>query len=287
MVLKRASAPAGAAFRMNTMPSLPPSRDWSAIDWSKTADAARDWIAVLPLAATEQHGPHLPNSTDVVIARAYLAAVRASLDADVPAIFLPVEEVGISTEHTNYPGTLTLSPEAAMHQWRAIGETVARRGMRKLVMVTSHGGNSAAMDLVALDLRARLGLLVITTGWHRFGYPDGLFDRDEMRHGIHGGAIETAIMLAAAPDTVRMDKAGNFVPTTLAMAREFRWLNAMRPAPFAWMMEDLHPSGAAGNATLATADKGRALIAHGARGFCELLAEVAAFDMARLGSKPA
>jgi creatinine amidohydrolase len=265
--------------------NLPPSRFWSDIPWPDFADGrAAQWIAVLPLAATEQHGPHLPLATDVVIAQAYLAAVHASLPASVPAVFLPIEEIGISTEHTNFPGTLSLTPEAALAQWRAIGESVARTGIRKLVMVTSHGGNSAAMDLVALDLRARLGMLVVTTGWHRFGYPANLFDRDEMRHGIHGGAIETAIMLAAAPDQVDMGKAADFVPASRAMADEFRWLNTLRPAPFAWMMEDLHPSGAAGNATRATADKGRALIAHGARGFCELLGEMQAFDLARFGS---
>ncbi|TAK48646.1 MAG: creatininase family protein [Xanthobacteraceae bacterium] len=264
--------------------STPPSRIWSDIHWPQLADgAAADWIAVLPLAATEQHGPHLPLATDIVIARAYLSAVQAMLPAHVPAVFLPLEEIGISIEHTGYPGTLTLSPAVAMDGWRAIGESVARAGVRKLVMVTSHGGNSAAMDLVALDLRARLGMLVVTTGWHRFGQPDGLLPADEIRHGIHGGAIETSIMLAADPDTVRTDRIADFVPASLAMAREFRWLNTLRPAPFAWMMQDLNRHGAAGNATLASAEKGRALIAHGAQGFCELLQEVNAFDLARLG----
>ena len=81
----------------------------------------------------------------------------------------------------------------------AIGESVARAGIRKLVMVTSHGGNSAAMSLVAQDLRAHHGLLVVTTSWSRFGAPDGLFSAEELRHGIHGGAVETSIMLARYP----------------------------------------------------------------------------------------
>src|SRR5436305_1030499 len=159
------------------MPSLiVPPRDWTAIPWPELAqqDAAR-WIAVLPLAATEQHGPHLPLRTDVLIAEAYLARVRQLLPSNVPATFLPVEEIGISTEHTDYPGTLTLPAETALRKWTTTGEAIARAGIRKLVMVSSHGGNSAAMSIVAQVLRARCGLLAVTTGWSRFGAPDGLF----------------------------------------------------------------------------------------------------------------
>src|SRR3981081_683066 len=182
------------------MTSTLPPRDWTDIHWPAIAAAepAR-WIAVLPLAATEQHGPHLPVGTDVMIAQAYLARVRELLAGHIPATFLPIQPVGISTEHVHYPGTLTLPAEIALKSWIALGESVARAGIKKLVMVTSHGGNSAAMTLVAQDLRARHGLLVVTTSWSRFGTPDGLFSGDELRHGIHGGAVETSIMLARYP----------------------------------------------------------------------------------------
>src|ERR1051326_3209031 len=149
------------------MPSLTtPPRDWTAIHWPDVAeqDAAR-WIAVLPLAATEQHGPHLPLRTDVLIAQAFLTRVRELLPPHVPATFLPVEEVGISTEHIDYPGTLTLTPGQALGNWIATGESVARAGIKKLVMVSSHGGNGAAMTIVAQELRAKHGLLAVTTGW--------------------------------------------------------------------------------------------------------------------------
>src|SRR4051794_26648867 len=160
---------------------MTPPRDWTAIHWPDVAreDAAR-WIAVLPLAATEQHGPHLPLRTDVLIAQAFLARVRELLPARIPATFLSVEEIGISTEHTDYPGTLTLSAGEALRSWTAIGENVARTGIKKLVMVSSHGGNSAAMTIVAQELRAKHGLLAVTTGWSRFGAPDGLFTPDEL-----------------------------------------------------------------------------------------------------------
>ena len=269
------------------MTSLLPPRDWAEIDWPSisSADAAR-WIAVLPLAATEQHGPHLPLETDVMIGEAYLARVRELLPPGVPAAFLPVQPVGISTEHIHYPGTLTLPTEVALKAWMGLGESVARAGIRKLVMVTSHGGNSAAMSLVAQDLRAHHGLLAVTTSWSRFGTPEGLFPAEELRHGIHGGAVETSIMLARYPQHVRNDAIADFRPRSIAMEKQYRWLSAHRPVPFAWQAQDLHPSGAAGDATLATAEKGERLLDHGAQAFCELLADVDRFDPATLSSAP-
>jgi creatinine amidohydrolase len=266
---------------------MTPPRDWAAIQWAEFApqDTAR-WIAVLPLAATEQHGPHLPLRTDVLIGEAYLARVHDLLPENIPATFLPIEEVGISTEHTDYLGTLTLPAEAALKQWAAIGENVARAGVRKLVMVTSHGGNSAAMTIVAQNLRAQHGLLAVTTAWSRFGAPDGLFSAEELRHGVHGGAVETSIMLARYPQQVRTDAIANFLPTSIAMEKDFRWLSTHRPAPLAWQAQDLHPSGAAGDATLASAEKGERLLDHGARAFCELLADVDNFDVTRLAIGP-
>jgi creatinine amidohydrolase len=264
-----------------------PPRDWTAIPWPDVAkqDAAR-WIAVLPLAATEQHGPHLPLRTDVLIAEAYLERVRGMLPASLPVTFLPIEEIGISTEHTDFPGTLTLSAEAALKKWMALGESVARAGIKKLVMVTSHGGNSAAMTIVAQDLRAQYGLLAVTTAWSRFGAPVGLFTGHELRHGIHGGAVETSIMLAHYPQQVRSDAIGNFEPSSIALEKQFRWLSTHRPAPFAWQAQDLHPSGAVGDATQASAEKGERLLGHGARAFCELLADVDNFDVMRLAKGP-
>lgn len=267
--------------------SATPPRDWAAIKWPDVDPAAAgEWIAVLPLAATEQHGPHLPVGTDTFIAEAYLARVQALLPGHVPASFLPVQSVGFSIEHIDYPGTVTLPYHVAIRHWMSLGESVARSGVKKLVMVTSHGGNSAPMAIVAQELRARLDMLAVTTSWHRFGTPDGLFPDAEITHGIHGGAVETSIMLAAQPDLVRKDKIANFEPASVAMTGEFRWLSPHRPAPFAWAAQDLHPSGVAGDATLASADKGRQLIEHGAKAFCELLADVHAFDMARLANRP-
>jgi creatinine amidohydrolase len=264
------------------MSSAPP-RDWTEIDWTGVdATAAARWIAVLPLAATEQHGPHLPFETDVLIAEAYLARVRELLPAALAVTFLPIQRIGISTEHIDFPGTQTLSNEAALKAWTALGASVADRGLKKLVIITSHGGNSAAMMLVAQDLRAHHGLLAVTTSWSRLSAADTLFPAEEVRHGIHGGAVETSIMLARYREQVRIDAIADFRPLSVAMEQDFRWLSTGRPAPFAWQAQDLHPSGAAGNATLASPEIGERLIDQGARGFIELLEDVDKFDVTLL-----
>jgi creatinine amidohydrolase len=266
-----------------------PKRDWMEMTWADIAaagEAVRRWIAVLPLAAVEQHGPHLPLGVDAYIAEAYLARVRKILPEALPVTFLPVQRVGVSAEHLGYPGTLTLSAATAIKAWTEIGESLARAGLRKLLLVTSHGGNVAAMELAARDLRTRLGMLAVTVGWHRFGYPEGTFSGEERKHGIHGGDIETSLMLAAMPDAVRAERAAQATPATVAMAREFKWLGAYRPAGFAWMTQDLNATGAVGDATQASAAKGDAALAHGAQAFVELLREMDRFDLARLREGP-
>ena len=264
-----------------------PKRDWAEMTWQDIAGAPTErWIAVLPLAAVEQHGPHLPLGVDSFIAEAYLERTREMLPEDLPVTFLPIQRVGISTEHLAYAGTLTFSAQTAIAAWTELGESLARAGVRKLVLVTSHGGNVSAMELVARDLRARLRMLAVTVGWHRFGYPDGAFSGEEKKHGVHAGDIETSLVLAAKPAAVRMDKAARAIPETIAMAQEFKWLGAYRPAGFAWMTQDLNPTGAVGDATLAKADKGAAALAQGAKAFVELLREIDRFDLSRLRDRP-
>jgi creatinine amidohydrolase len=245
------------------------------------ADPAR-WIAVLPIAAVEQHGPHLPVGVDTLIAEAYLARVVAQMPDDILATFLPVQPIGASDEHRSFRGTLTFSPETALHALIDIGESIARAGIRKLVIINSHGGNVSTMDLLARQLRLRGGMLAVHCSWGRFGYPDGLFAPAERIHGIHGGDIETSIMLAAFPELVRRGRAANFASATIAMEREFKWLRADVPVGFGWLTQDLHGSGAVGDASLATAEKGEAALAHGAKEFIALLGDVARFDLGRL-----
>lgn len=264
-----------------------PLRDWMDMSWRDFAESeTARWIAVLPLAAVEQHGPHLPLGVDAFIAEAYLARVRAMVPEDLPATFLPVQRVGQSLEHTSFPGTLSLADKTFSRILQDLGNSVHRAGLRKLVLVNSHGGNLQAMERAALALRARHRMLVVTASWHRFGYPADTFARDEQIHGIHAGEIETAIMRAARPDLVRMQHARNFVSDAERMQRDFQVLHLARPAGFGWMAQDLNPSGAVGNAAAASARQGEAALDHGARAFVHLLQEMDRFDLSRLRAGP-
>ncbi len=257
-----------------------PARSWLDLTWEDFAsrDMSRA-IAILPVAAVEQHGPHLPVGVDTHIGQGYLDRVMGLVPDDLDVLVLPLQAVGKSNEHLRFPGTLTLSAETAIRAWTEIGESVHRAGCRKLVLVNSHGGNVAVMDIVARDLRVRLDMLVVTSAWHRFGYPEGLYGADELRHGIHAGEIETSLMLAFRPDTVRMDKAERFVSRTVAMERDLTHLRAMHPAGFGWMAGDLHPRGAVGDAAAATPEKGQASADFGAAAFVELLRDVDRFGL--------
>ncbi len=263
--------------------SVPLKRDWLEMTWEDfSAPGTERFIVVLPIAAVEQHGPHLPLGTDAFIATAYLARARELLPQELAVTFLPLQAIGASDEHLGFPGTLTLSAATVIRLLTEIGESVFRAGLRKLVIANSHGGNVAAIDIVALDLRVRLGMLVVTCSFPQLGYPEGLFSREEIAHGIHSGDIETSIMLRARPGTVRPERIENFPSTALAMKKEFKWLAPDRPPPFGWMSQDLNPAGAIGDAAAATAAKGEAAIEFGARALVELLGEVDRFDLERL-----
>ena len=265
-----------------------PSRHWTELTTTDFVGAdMTTCVAVLPVAAVEQHGPHLPLGTDAFIMQGYLDRVLAVLPADVPALFLPIQNCGASIEHGDFPGTLSLSAQAALVAWRDIAGSVLRSGCRKLVIVNAHGGNLSVIDILAHELRASHGLLVAMASWQRFGYPAGLFTPAELTHGIHGGAVETSLMLAFRPDLVRMGEARDAVPTSVAMESRFAQLRAGRPTGFGWMAQDLSPSGVAGNATVATAAIGEACAAQGAAAFIELLRDVAAFDLAGLVTRGA
>ncbi len=257
---------------------MPLPRLWTELTRADIESGAlADAVAVLPVAAVEQHGPHLPLGVDLQIMEFCLAKVLDLMPDGLPAVILPVQPVGVSSEHTAFAGTLTLPPVLAVQAWSALGEAVHRAGCHRIVLVSSHGGNAAAIDMVALELRVRLGVVAVTTSWSRFGLPPGL-DAPE-GHDWHGGFAETSLMLAARPDLVAMDRAQDFRSRGEAMEGQFRRLRAMRPAGFAWMAGDLHPAGALGNATAATAQAGEAIARHGAVAFLELLADVAAFRL--------
>lgn len=262
--------------------ALPPSRFWSDLVTEDFARLDRDRaIAVLPVAATEQHGPHLPLSVDADIAQGVLQASLPHLPADLPALFLPLQAVGFSPEHQAFPGTLSLSVQTLTRLWTEIAEGVAASGVRKLLIFNTHGGQVGALDLVARDLRARLGMLVYTSSWFNLPLLDeagqdvmARFPAHEHRFGIHAGEVETALMLALHPGRVRMERAQDFRSTSEQRSRDFALLGNGRSAKLAWQTQDLNDSGAVGNAAAATAANGQALLDAAGRALAQLLAEI-------------
>ena len=259
-----------------------PSRFWA--DLATTDFAALDRsraIAVLPVAATEQHGPHLPLSVDTNLVDGVVQACLPHLPADLPALFLPTQNVGLSPEHARFAGTLTLKAETVIRLWTDIGESVAASGIQKLVLLNAHGGQVSVMDIVARDLRARLGMLVYSVSWFNLPLRDAqgqdvnaLFSAEEHRFGVHGGEVETSMMRALRPDRVRMDQAQDFRSTAQDRAGRFPILGNGKSAKLGWQMQDYNPQGAAGNAAAATAAKGQALLDASGRALARLLTEI-------------
>jgi creatinine amidohydrolase len=265
-----------------TLTAANPTRFWSDLKSPDFAglDLTR-CIAVLPVAAVEQHGPHLPLNVDATLVEGVIAAALPHLPQTQPVLFLPTQSVGFSPEHGRFAGTLTLKAETVIRLWTEVAESVAQTGVKKLVLLNSHGGQVGLLDVVARDLRARLGMLVYSVNWFNLpltgedGKPvNDLFSAEEHRFGIHAGEIETAMMLALKPDQVDMAKAQNFHSTSQDRAAKFSILGDGRSAKLAWQMQDYNPQGAVGNAAAATADKGRALLGAAGRSLARLLVEM-------------
>ncbi|NRB56886.1 MAG: creatininase family protein, partial [Salinicola sp.] len=215
-------------------------------------------VAVLPLAAIEQHGAHLPLSTDLDIGLGLLEVAAARLPPDRNVILLPPLALGSSLEHADFTGTLSLLPETAIAVIEALGEAVSRAGIRRLVLFNSHGGNKAVIDLAALKLRARHAMLVVKANYFRFTPPAQTLPAEELRHGLHGGALETSMMLHLAPDKVRVARLADAVSEGRVREQAGSTLGPEGDAGYAWMAQDLHASGVTGNATLADAETVRA-----------------------------
>jgi len=241
-----------------------------------------NWIVVLPLGAHEQHGPHLPFETDTLIAEGIVERLKHSLPADLPVTFLPVEPIGYSIEHMDIAGTRTLAFDEAVNRWLGIAERMRGMGIRKFVMLNAHGGNSPLMTIVATEARIRFNMLAVATSWTRFGVPDGMIAPQDKAIDIHGGDIETSVMLALYPEKVDMTKAAKFPSRQSEFITRFKQLRAYGPHAFGWKMSDLSSKGVAGNAGAATAAKGELLIAHSVKGLAELLQDVDQFEVEML-----
>ena len=246
--------------------------DFAALDAERT-------IALLPVAACEQHGPHLPLATDALIAQGvveHLLALPASTPGSAHVLVLPLLPIGDSLEHSNFAGTLSASLESLLGLWLDVGSGVAASGVRKLVIFNTHGGQRAHVDLAAVRLRARHGMLVARASSGNLGKPDGLFDAVERAHGLHGGAIETSMMLYLRPDLVDTSESARFDSAARPMAERGQLLGMERGVGLGWMAEDLNPAGVCGDATTATASAGKRMVDHLATALRRVCDELAA-----------
>ena len=260
------------------------SRFWaelSTADFAGLDPAAT--VAVLPLGATEQHGPHLPLAVDQCLVDGIVERTLAQLPPELRVLVLPTQQVGYSPEHADFPGTLTLPIDAVIATWLALGACVARAGVRKLLLFNAHGGQVSVMDIVARELRMRHGLIVYSCSWWNLPLGEtvtGLFPPDEHRFGVHGGDMETSLMLALAADRVRMAQARDFPSTSRERATQFAILGNGRSAKLGWAIQDYNAQGAAGNAAAASAEKGRAVLDAAAAQLALLLQEIAQLPLA-------
>lgn len=226
-------------------------------------------IAILPTAAVEQHGPHLPVGTDMMIANGMIDRLCQVCPNDLDLRILPVQAVGKSNEHLFAPGTVTFDAETALKAWVEIGLSVARAGLRKIVIVNSHGGNLDLISILSRELRVRADMLAVKCQWGSFGHPEGLFSDDELTFGIHGGDVETSLMLAFQPHLVDMERSETFESSA-----KTDLIQPIGPVSRGWIATDVNLHGVVGDAAAATPQKGQRVAEHQVAGFVKMLYDV-------------
>jgi creatinine amidohydrolase len=262
----------------------PKCRNWSELNTNdfKSMDFQRT-VAVLPLAATEQHGPHLPLSVDTDLMNAFIHESQKYLSYG-SIFFLPTLSVGYSSEHTAFAGTLSLSAKVMLDIIAELGASVAKSGVKKLLLLNAHGGNVGLMDLAARDLRDKHNLLVFSTSWFQLNVDQEVWDQfssEEQRFGVHAGEIETSLMLHIAPNKVQIEKAENFHSAAKDRRDKYPVLGDGKSAKMGWHIQDYNARGATGNTLLASKEKGERLIQSVSRKLAQLLDEFV--DMQPIG----
>lgn len=263
---------------------------WSAQHWAhisarefelaRCSGLADRTLALIPLGALEQHGPHLPLNTDAAIAQAITAAALQRLPQHTPVLALPTLELGLSIEHQDFAGTLTLSPTTQLHMLQDIAQGIERTGVRRVLLFNAHGGNAASIDIAARHMRMQQRLTAWHCSWGNLPLPTAvqqMFDADEWRFGIHGGEVETSLMLHIAPHLVQMQHAANFDSSARLRAQCCPIAGNGRSAKLGWAMQDYNPRGATGHAARADAQRGAALLQAAAQALADLMQEILAW----------
>ncbi|WP_299146987.1 creatininase family protein [uncultured Tateyamaria sp.] len=231
-------------------------------------------IAVLPLGATEQHGPHLPFGVDTTLTEAVLDRVETTASV----LQLPTLTITKSDEHHRHVGTLSLGSTTLLAMLDDIAASVAHAKVQRLVFFNGHGGNTALLEVAARAARIDHNMICTGTSWFAFA-DQSMFDADAIAYDLHAGDLETSAMLAARPDLVDMSQAQNF-RTAMQHWEQAGYQTGLtgQPARPGWIIDDLNPEGALGNAAGATAEKGAHLLDTAAHGFAAWLADFAQFD---------
>lgn len=255
---------------------IPNERNFAYLTWKQVDALPRETtLLVLPTAAIEQHGHHLPLATDTLINNLLLGKALAKIPAHLPVFALPPVCYGKSNEHVGFPGTLSVSAQTFLAVVRDLGASIAASGFKKVVLYNTHGGNTSLVDVLARDLRAEYGLRTFSL----FGSPGAKFEgvsQQERTYGFHAGEIETAYLLHATPSLVHTD-----AYTTNYIAR-VDLPELLKPegssANFAWLTKDLAPSGVLGDPTGATSENGERWSDEAAASIAELLVAMHKFE---------
>ena len=255
---------------------IPDVRNFAYLTWKQVDALPRETtLLVLPTAAIEQHGHHLPLATDTLINNLLLGKALAVLPAELPIYALPPVCYGKSNEHVGFPGTLSVSAQTFLAVVRDLGASIAASGFKKLVLYNTHGGNTSLVDVLARDLRAEFGLRTFSL----FGSPGAAFEgvsAQERTYGFHAGEIETAYLLHAAPQLVHT---GEYTANYIARVDQPELLKPEgSSANFAWLTKDIAPSGVMGDPSPATAENGERWSNEAAVRIAEILVSMQSFE---------
>lgn len=258
--------------------------DLTALDFAQLE--MQNIVAVLPVGAVEQHGPHLPVKVDTAISDGIIKEAVSHMADDFPVLVLPTLSIGKSDEHIDYPGTLTISAQTLAQLWFEVAQSVHRAGVRKIVFVNAHGGQPQIMEVVCRRLRIELGMMAVGCAWYSVTEMADLFNAHELKHGIHAGEVETSIMLYLHGDRVDMAHAKNWESLSVGLEKKAGMLTPEGAVSFGWQAQDLHPSGACGNAAAADVARGEVLVKRASSSILKLLEEVAEFSMDHFANTP-